>query len=237
MMINYAHRGACAYYPENTLSSFYAGFDMGADGIETDVHVTKDGVVVLMHDDTLDRVTDGTGKVVDYTYEELLKFNVLNKEYGRVDKITTLEDLLKYFGWRDITFAIELKPEGVDIEKPVIDLLEKYNMREKVYLTSFVFDNLVKAKQYAPEYRVGYLYTPAEEHALEKIKSIGGEQLCPQAKILTPEMVEECHALGYTVRAWGVNDEEIMAHVVRCGGDGMTVNFPDKLTRLLKGCE
>lgn len=235
MMINYAHRGASTYYPENTLSSFYAGVDMGADGIETDVHITKDGVLVLFHDDTIDRVTDGSGAVSDYTYEQLLALTVYNRDYNRSDKITTLEDLLKYFGWRDLTFAIELKQEG--IEKQVIDMLEKYGMREKVFLTSFTFENIARAKQYAPEYRVGYLYTPAEEHALEKIKSIGGEQLCPQAKILTPELVEQCHALGYTVRAWGVNNEEIMAHVVRCGGDGMTVNFPDKLTSLLKGCQ
>lgn len=81
MVINYAHRGASTYYPENTLSSSYAGVHMGATGIETDVHKTADGVLVLFHDDTLDRVTDGKGDISDYTYEELLRFTVSYGEY------------------------------------------------------------------------------------------------------------------------------------------------------------
>ena len=75
-MINYAHRGASEYAPENTLSSFYLGMIQGANGIETDVHRTKDGVLVLFHDDTLDRVSDGVGKISDYTFEELRKVKI-----------------------------------------------------------------------------------------------------------------------------------------------------------------
>ena len=103
MFVVYAHRGASEYYPENTLSSFYAGVDMGANGIENDVQRTKDGVLVIFHDDTIDRVTDGSGKVSDYTYEELLKFTVKNEKYNRADKIMTFEEFLKYFGWRELT--------------------------------------------------------------------------------------------------------------------------------------
>ena len=235
MMINYAHRGASSYYPENTLSAFYAGVDMGADGIETDVHMTRDGVLVLFHDDTLDRVTDGAGAVSDHTYIQLLEYTVRNAEYGRMDKIATLEDLIRYFGWRALTFAVELKQAG--IESAVIDMLNKYGMRDKVILTSFDFDNLARAKRYAPDYRVGYLYGPNEKQAVEKIRTIGGEQLCPKAEMLTPEMVEEYHAMGLSVRAWGVKDEEIMAHVLRCGVDGMTVNFPDRLKLLLDNAD
>ena len=113
MFINYAHRGASEYEPENTLSAFYAGVAMGANGIETDIQRTKDGILVLFHDDTLKRVTGADGGIGDYTYEELLRFTVHNKACDRFDKIPTLESFLTYFGWRDLTFAIDLKMDGV----------------------------------------------------------------------------------------------------------------------------
>ena len=232
MMINYAHRGASSYYPENTLSAFYAGVFMGADGIETDVQRTKDGVLVLFHDDTLDRITDGTGRLCDHTYAQLQALTVKNPAGDRFDKIVTLEDFLRYFGWRQLTFAVELKQPGV--ERETIDVLEAFGMAEKTILTSFHFDSIRAAKEYAPHYRVGYLYDRQETNAEEKLRSIGGEQLCPRANMMTPEKVAAWKAEGFSVRAWGVSDTDVMAHVVRCGGDGMTVNFPDQLALFLK---
>lgn len=233
MFINYAHRGASSYYPENTLSAFYAGLSMGANGVETDVHMTRDGVLVLFHDDKLDRVTDGHGPVSDYTYDELLRLTVTHAESGRTDKIVSLEDFLKYFGWRDLAFAIELKQTM--IEKEVIDLLNRYAVREKVILTSFDFDNLARAKAYSPDYRVGLLYSDKKTaDPVGLLRSISGEQLCPYAEDLTEETVARFHAMGYSVRAWGVKDETLMEKVLRCGADGMTVNFPDRLHALIQ---
>ena len=228
-MINYAHRGASTYFPENTMSSFYAGLTMGANGIETDVHMTKDGVLILFHDDTLDRASDGTGDIHQYTYEELRKLRIRNGD--RVDIIPTFEDFLRQFGWRDLTFAIELKQAG--IEREVIDMLRKYDMKEKTILTSFHFDSIKVAKEYAPEYRIGYLYHEKTDTPEEHLISIGGEELCPKATMLTKEYVAKYKAMGYSVRAWGIANEELMRHAVECGVDGMTINFPDKLTAYL----
>ena len=155
-----------------------------------------------------------------------------NPAGDRFDKIVTLEDFLRYFGWRQLTFAVELKQPGV--ERETIDLLETFGMAEKTILTSFHFDSIRAAKEYAPHYRVGYLYDRQETNAEEKLRSIGGEQLCPRANMMTPEKVAAWKAEGFSVRAWGVSDTDVMAHVVRCGGDGMTVNFPDQLALFLK---
>lgn len=232
MFVNYAHRGASSYYPENTLSSFQAGLSMGANGIETDVHKTKDGVLVLFHDDKLDRVTDGQGPITDYTYEELLRLTVRNAETGRTDKLLSLEDFLKAFAHLDLTFAIELKQAF--IEQETIDMLSRYGMRGKTILTSFTFENLARAKAYAPDWKVGLLFSLARmPDPVSLIQSISGEQLCPYAPDLTQELADQYHALGYSVRAWGVKDEKIMKQVIACGADGMTVNFPDKLHALL----
>ena len=224
MFINYAHRGASEYYPENTLSAFYAGVEMGANGIETDVQRTKDGVLVLFHDDTLKRVTGADGGVSDHTYEELLRLTVHNKKGDRFDKIT-------YFGWRDLAFAIELKMDGV--AEQTIDLLERFGVREKVILTSFNPDSIRAAKAYNSRYRVGYLFTERETDPVGVLKAMGGEEICPEAHTMTPDLTAKWHELGLNVRAWGVYDTDLMAHAIACGANGMTVNFPDKLTQYL----
>lgn len=227
-MINYAHRGASEYAPENTLSSFYLGLFCGANGIETDVHCTKDGVLVLFHDDTVDRVTNGSGNVSDFTWEELQKLTVFSRDRKYTDRIVSFEDFLRQFGWRNLQFAIELKQP--EIERETIEMLEKYGMREKTILTSFTYENLVRAKECDPRYRVGWLYSTANENTVAKMREIGGEQLCPKASNITREQIAEYHAMGFSVRAWGVANEELMRRMVDDGADGMTVNFPDRLT-------
>ena len=232
MFVNYAHRGASEYFPENTLSAFYAGLQMGANGIETDIHKTTDGVLVLFHDDELDRATDGSGMIGDFTYEELMRLRVYNPARDRVDRIVTLEDFLKYFAFRDLTFAVELKQDHV--EKETIDLLERFGMREKTILTSFNYESIKNAKAYNPNYRVGLLYEPDELEPVEKLRAIGGEELCPLAELLTREAVENFHSMGFSVRPWGIYNTDIMEEMCACGVDGMTVNFPDLLTKHLE---
>lgn len=230
MFINYAHRGASAYAPENTMLSFYLGVYMQANGIETDVQMTKDGVLVLFHDDTLLRVTGQPGRVQDYSFDQLYRFTVSTGGLG--DKIVSLEDFLEKFSFRDLRFAIELKQPY--IEKQVIDLLNRFEMREKTVITSFDFVNLVRVRSYDPGYEIGYLTCDASENVLSKLASLRAEEICPEAKLLTPELVQSLHERGLRVRAWGVKDEERMHHAYKCGCDGMTVNFPDKLHALLQ---
>lgn len=229
--INYAHRGASEYAPENTMLSFYTGVFMGANGIETDVQLTKDGVAVLFHDETVDRVTDGKGNLEDFTYQELLKLNVIKN--GLKDKIVTLKDFLKAFYHQDLTFAIELK--GKNTFKITADLLRKYNLEKKTVVTSFMYDELKNFKVYAPEFEAGYLVEEEiTDELLNKMKSDGINEICPEAYVITPDLTKKWHELGFNVRAWGVYDENLMESCLNSKVDGMTVNFPDKLTKRLK---
>lgn len=229
MFVVYAHRGASEYAPENTMSSFYLGIQMGANGIETDVRRTKDGVLVLFHDKDLGRVIGQEGSIADYTYAELLEMRVRNDKTDTKDIIVTFEDFLRYFGFRDLHFAIELKDK--DTEADVLALLDCYNMKEKTIVTSFDFEPIRNIKRLDPSYRVGYLTDDLDAEKLTAMKEIGGEQLCPRAKYVTAEKVEKWHELGYNVRAWGVTDTALMRFAYDCGVDGMTVNFPDALVR------
>ena len=223
--ITYAHRGASEYCPENTLMSFYMGMQMGANGIETDVQKTKDGVLVLFHDDTLNRVTGESGSICDYTYAEIQNFLV--KKGNLVDKIPTLADFLEHFAFRDITFAIELKVGGC--EKEVADMIFKYKIENKTVVTSFNLDYVRIFKEYAPSILVGYLTESADESVIKALKDIGAEEICPCGKKLRKEDVDLWHSLGFNVRAWGIANEDVMKKVYDMGVDGMTVNFPDAL--------
>ena len=229
MFVNYAHRGASEYAPENTLLSFNLGIFMGANGIETDVQITKDGVPVLFHDDKLRRVTGEEGCIADYTFEELQSFNVKNNELE--DKIMKFEDFLKIFGFRNLTFAIELKNFGT--AKPVADLIRKYKLENKVVITSFKLEEIYAMREYAPELRCGYLTQNTSDELLCDLKKHGVEEYCPHAELVTKENVHHWHRMGFNVRAWGVADEEIMEAAYEAGVDGMTVNFPDRLRDLI----
>ena len=228
--ITYAHRGASEYCPENTFMSFYMGMHMGANGIETDVQRTKDGVLVLFHDDTLDRVTGESGSVADYTYSELSEFWV--KKEKLVDKIPTLDDFLSHFACRDITFAIELKVGGC--ERDISDLIFKHGVEKKTVVTSFNFEYLRAFKEHAPAIRVGYLTCKVDDECLTALKDMGAEEICPKGEDMTKEKVDLWHSLGFNVRAWGISDDEIMKKVYDIGADGMTVNFPDCLIEYIK---
>ncbi len=225
---NYAHRGASEYAPENTLSSFYLGLLQGANGIETDVQKTKDGVLVLFHDDTVDRVSDGHGKLCDFTLAELKELKIYgNNTCGFYDRILTLEEFLEKFAFYDLTFAIELKGPGVEAD--TLAMIKRFGIEHKTTYTSFQFDYIKKIKELDSTAKVGYLTFHGDEAETEQLLSIGGEQMAPKADAITPETMAYWRSKGLGVRAWGVTGVAIMKEMCRLGVDGMTVNFPDRL--------
>ena len=235
-MINYAHRGASEYAPENTLSSFYLGLIQGANGIETDVQKTKDGIPVLFHDETLERVTNSTGKLSDYTLEELKKVNVYgNSTSGFFDKIITLRTFLETFSSYNIKFAIELK--GEDVEEETLHMVKAFGLLERTTFTSFQYSYIEKIKKLDPDARVGWLTWRAEDAEIEKLCRIGGEEMAPKAEYITEDLIKALREKGLGIRAWGVSDAALMKKMCALGVDGMTVNFPDRLFAFLHSKE
>ncbi len=232
-MINYAHRGASEYAPENTLSSFYLGLLQGANGIETDVQRTKDGILVLFHDDSVDRISDGTGKLSDYTFEELKKLKVYgNSITGFYDRVVTLREFLEKFSQYDIQFAIELK--GAGVEEETLNMVREFGVFDKTTFTSFNFDYIRKIKELNSEARVGWLTDEITDENMKKLLDIGGEELAPKAENITAELVEKLRTVNLGVRAWGVFNIILMKKMCELKVDGMTVNFPDRLYQFLQ---
>ena len=233
-MINYAHRGASEYAPENTLSSFYLGLMQGANGIETDVQRTRDGVLVLFHDDTVDRVTDGVGKVCEMDFAELRALRVSgNANYGFYDRVVTFREFLEKMAGYDISFAIELKTEGVEEES--LALIKEFGALERTTFTSFNFNCIKRIKELDPTARVGYLTWRTEDSVMESLLSIGGEEMAPRVDLITEELMQKWRSAGLGVRAWGVKNTSLMERACALGVDGMTVNFPDKLRAYIDG--
>ena len=160
----FAHRGASGYAPENTLEAFALAIKQGADGIELDVQLTRDRIPVVLHDETLARVTSKTGYVKDYTLKELKELTVLESKFPAytTSKIPTLEEVLDAVKASGILVNIELKT-GIywypDIEQIVADLVRKSGMEEKVIYSSFNHYSIQQIKKIVPEAETAYLYS------------------------------------------------------------------------------
>jgi glycerophosphoryl diester phosphodiesterase len=233
----WAHRGASGYAPENTLKAFRIAADMKADGVELDVQLTKDGKLVVIHDETIDRVSNGSGWVKDYTLKELKKFNY-NKtypEYGFLD-IPTLDevyDLLKDTG---LYINVELKTGVVfyqGIEQKVLELAESMGMQQRILYSSFNHYSVMKIKQLSPEARVGFLYMDGFIDIPEYGRRMGVDALHPPVYNLKyPGFVEGCKRNGLQINVWNIRDEDI-GFCCKAGVDTLITNFPDRTRRII----
>lgn len=227
-----AHRGASSYAPENTFPSFDLAVRMGADALETDVRVSKDGVLLLLHDALLDRTTDGRGPVSEKTWAELQACDAggwFDRRFAGARLPNLTEFLKRYAGGAHL--ALEVKAPAIELQ--VIEALGRIP-EDQFTITAFEFETLVTFKRLRPSLRAGWLTRDLGIEQIERVLAIGAEQICPAAGRVTPELVALAHRSGLNVRAWGVSDEALMVRAVQAGVDGMTINFPDKLIAYLR---
>jgi len=231
--LNLAHRGASAHAPENTLAAFRLGLELGADGLETDLRFTRDGVVVLMHDATVDRTTNGHGEVAALTWDEVRRLDA-GSPFGATwagEPVPSLSSFLDEFAYR-ARLALELKADG--LEPVVARELRSRGLGDSVTVTAFELGRLERMRAELPAVRTGYLTVAFDEAGLRRLVEAGVRQACPRADSISAAMVECAHALGLEVRAWGVRSEADMLRALDAGVDGMTVNWPDRLAAELR---
>ena len=229
-----AHRGASSYAPENTFAAFDLAIEMGARQIELDVHATSDDQVVVIHDDTVDRTTDGTGPVTKHTLAELTLLDAGAWFDARFSgqRIPTLGAVLQRYQSR-LHIHVEIKGRSDHLAERTADLVREHNMATSVTITSFQHARLEETRAYAPELPTGWLVPDVDGTVMARARAMGVDQICPKATSVTPALVQQLHAEGFVVRAWGVATEALMCQIVDAGADGMTVNFPDKLIAYL----
>lgn len=201
MFINYAHRGASAYAPENTMAAFELGVRMGANGIELDLQQTRDGTIVLFHDAEIDRKSNGSGKIGEHTYAQLreLDFGGWFHASFQGERIVRFEDFAQTFARRDLTFAVELK--GAGFEREALETVRRYFDLNRVYITSFSYEALRRVRALDGAIRLSWLIRESiDEGGLQKLREIRGSQICPPARSVTAAEVELAHAWGAGVR-------------------------------------
>lgn len=229
----FAHRGASAYAPENTVEAFALAMEQGADGIELDVQMTKDGQVVVIHDETIDRVSDGTGAVRDYTLEELKKFHFSNHmENYENAVIPTLKEVLDLIKSSNMLLNIELKT-GIywypNLEEKTMELVKEAGMEDRVIYSSFNHYSIKKILELNPHAECAFLYSDVILNVDKYAKNAGVCGLHPAVYHLKMvEFLKEYQESGLKVRVWTVNKKEDMEKFIKADLEAVITNYPDK---------
>ncbi len=227
-----AHRGASGYAPENTMEAFELAAKMGADGIELDVHFTADGEVVVLHDEKIDRTSNGQGLVTDYTLAELKTFDFgyhFNGEQRKGVKIPTLDEVYELVAPLGMIVNVEIKSTNPDIVKACDIIAERYGMRDKVIYSSFNHFQIQKAKEVIENAFIAPLYNFNMLNPWNYCLDIGAKATHPRDRQirLLPNYVKNCHDRGIRVHTWTANTEEDIAFLLDAGVDAIITNYPD----------
>lgn len=234
-----AHRGDSKNAPENTLSSFKRAVEIGSDGMELDVQLSKDGYLVVIHDERVDRTTDGIGYVKDYTLKELKRLNAGIK-FGRNyinEKIPTLAEVFELLEDKSILVNIEIKSGLISypgIEEKLVNCVFDYNFEDLVLISSFNHYSLKTVKEIEPRLNIGLLYECGLVEPWHIANRMHAYSLHPFYVNIIPEVVKGCKSNNVKLFPWTIDDEELMKNMIRLGVDGIITNDPLKLIDLEK---
>lgn len=235
----FAHRGFKSKYPENTLLAFKKAIEIGCDGIEFDVQMTKDERLVIIHDETVDRTTDGQGLVKNLTYEEISRLNASHqsKERHGFNKIPLLTEYFEMVKDTGIISNIELKNsvfEYEGIEQKVYDLIMTYGLKDKVVISSFNHLSVLKMKQIDPVIKCGLLTADWLVDPGKYVKTAGIECFHPAVYGMSKIKVQEIQSYGVEVNVWMGSEYTDLEGLVNMGVDTIITDFPDKLKQILR---
>lgn len=238
MIKNFAHRGFSGKYPENTMLAFKKAIEAGCDGIEMDVHLTADGELVIIHDEKLERTTNGTGFVKDCTLAALQKLDAsaaYSGVYG-VNRIPTLREYFELVKDTGILTNIEIKSgifEYTGIEDKVIAMIDEYHLRDKIILSSFNHYTVLRCKEKAPDIKNAFLEESWIIGMGEYTQKHGINCVHPIFRNLKPELFREMKEHGLRVNTWTVNENEDIRAMIALGVDGIISNYPDRVKQIL----
>jgi len=231
------HRGAMGYAPENTFASYERALALGADAIECDVHLSADGVPIVIHDHTLDRTTDGRGPVRDRTVAELKRLDAgawRGPEFAG-QRLPTLDELLAWCAPR-IPLSIELKngPLFYDgLADQIVELVRKHGMVERANVISFDHQAIRRVKQLEPHLPAGILFAARLVDAPAAARAAGAEAIMPAYYFATADVVAQAHEAGLSVSVWTVDEPATAARLAAIGVDAIASNYPDRVRAAL----
>ncbi|QED48567.1 glycerophosphodiester phosphodiesterase [Cytobacillus dafuensis] len=237
MTLIFAHRGYSHLFPENTMKAFKEAEYAGSDGIELDVQLTKDGEIVVIHDEKVDRTTNGKGFVKDFTFNELRKLDASypKKTFLKKEPIPSLYEVLEWMKTNHIICNIELK-NGIfpyeGMEEKVIALIRAYNMTDRVVLSSFNHYSIVNCYRMAPEIETAPLFSEGLYMPWIYAESIGAKSIHPKYTIAKTELIKASMEYGIAVRPYTVNKENTMHRLFSAGCSAFITDDPVKAIKI-----
>jgi glycerophosphoryl diester phosphodiesterase len=232
-----AHRGASGYAPENTMAAFRKALVMGVKFVETDLQLTRDSRFVAIHDDTVDRTTDGHGAVHDLTLAELRKLDAgswFGSEFAG-ERIPTLEEILEFAKKHDTVFYLELKPAGSwGGEHALIGAVRESGETARCLVISFDASILANVRKIEPTLMTGLLYDGQIEQPIVKALEIGARQLAVRGDLVSPSLLTEARKNDLQVVCWTVNQLPHIRLLSDAGVDGIMSDYPDRLVAVNK---
>ena len=222
------HRGAKGIVPENTIVSFVKAMELGCEAIELDVHISKDGRLVVIHDERVDRTTNGSGSVTEMSLEELKELDA-----GNGNRIPTLDEVFETVRSSALTVQIELK--GTGTEKVVPEFAESRRMTERVVFTSFWHNRVFEAKKRLPGAKSGILISCHPVDPVQLLDQAQADYLHVRSSYIDRALVETVHRAGRTIRAWGENTEiSVIDRLIELEVDAIGSDRPDVVIERLK---
>lgn len=219
MTMIFGHRGLSSIYPENTMAAFKGAYDDGMDGIELDVHMTKDGEIVVIHDFFMDRTTDGMGYIKDLSFRDIRKHSAgkwFNEKFS-LEKVSSLQEIFEYFKDKNFKINVEIKAGYrfyENIEEKIIDNIHKYYKKENIIISSFDHYSLLKCKEIDSTLETGALYEAALYNPWTYMKSIKVDYIHPQYQTLTDEVIENSKKEGYKINTYTVDDVDAIKRLI-----------------------
>jgi glycerophosphoryl diester phosphodiesterase len=227
-----AHRGASAVAPENTMAAFRRAVEMGAECIETDLHLSRDGRLVIVHDTTLNRTTSGNGLVKNYTFNELRQLDAgrwFSEEFAG-ERMPTVEELLDFAGQADLSLCLEIKGgAGYGVERAIISALRGRKESKAAVVLCFDASVLDRIHQLDRLLMTGLLFDTGGEDMVKEGVRVGARQIGPRGDCVSPELVADAHRRGLKVITWTINEPAQMRAMAAAGVDGIITNYPDRL--------
>lgn len=247
-----AHQGGDGIWPGDTMFAFQNAANLGVDVLEMDVHITKDNVLVLMHDETIDRTTNGTGEIESMTLAQIKQLDAGHDWTpdegatfpfrGQGVSVPTMEEVFTAFP--EMRMTIEIKKTTTSMAKPFCELIREYNMQDKVLIASFHDERLKEFREECPEVAtssaknettafvlltkpfLGSFYSP-KFFSLQVPEESGG------ITVMTPAFVNAAHERNLAVEPWTINDKDTMQKLIQWGVDGIITDRPDLMLEIL----
>jgi glycerophosphoryl diester phosphodiesterase len=231
MTLNFAHRGFSARYPENTLLAFRQAWAAGCDGIELDVHLSKDGTPVVIHDEDTLRTTGVRGRVGEMSFSDLCRLDA-----GQGEPVPSLEAYLDWAARFPLCTNIELKNDRVcyaGLEEKVLELVRRRKLERRIILSSFNHDSIIKCKALAPDISCGFLIEQAVEDPAAYLRRHGVEYFHPDHRLLDGPFGEAVFREGLALHVWTVDDRDGIDALLRRQVRGIITNDPRLLNEVM----